>query len=283
MKTFNHPRGFSFQYPDGWQIENNNELTQLVPPGSSSDDQSESYRILVQELPIQADDARFEQELDNMLIQLNPTLRRSSKGQPFKTDKMPNAFFIWEGVNQLDGSRMLVQVFAVSFKNHTVMLFAGGHKQRIEARQGILREIASTIAVGRDSLGNEIAIKGPPEDRSPLAQQWIKHIGGKKLTMMSRYDGAAGGYTTKIEFYLLKDGRFHFNLNDSGAVSVPGAGGYFGDRKSGAGRWRIYTQNAEAFLELRYDNGQTEVSILKYEDNKTYINGRRVYVTEMDQ
>jgi hypothetical protein len=123
---------------------------------------------------------------------------------------------------------------------------------------------------GADGLG----------DGTPLANEWVAHLAGKKVTVMDRYSsGTAGGYTSRTDVYLCSNGEFLFRGQSDMSVDVDGASGYAGGNQSNRGRWRIITQGQVAGIELRHGNGTVEQYRLAYQDGATYADGKRVYVT----
>src|SRR5215212_6484340 len=97
-KTFTHPKGFSFQHPADWRAENNDEYTQLLPPGLTAEDQSENYRVLTEASPVEASDPRFAAELDRLTSQL-PGFRKSGSAQYYKTKAGSGIRSVWVGKN----------------------------------------------------------------------------------------------------------------------------------------------------------------------------------------
>jgi hypothetical protein len=128
------------------------------------------------------------------------------------------------------------------------------------------------------------AAETPPQlgdEASPLAQQWLEHLRGKKVSFLESYSsGASGGYAMRRDFYLCSDGRFSFRENSSVSIYVPGASAGSGGRSSGEGRWRVLAQGEHAVLELAWSDGAVAVRRLEYAEGRTYIDGERWYVTE---
>jgi hypothetical protein len=117
-------------------------------------------------------------------------------------------------------------------------------------------------------------------DGTPLANEWVAHLAGKKVTVMDRYSsGTAGGYTSRTDVFLCSNGEFLFRGQSDMSVDVGGASGYAGGNQANSGRWRIITQGQVAGIELRYGNGTVEQYRLTYQNGATYANDKRVYVT----
>jgi hypothetical protein len=123
-----------------------------------------------------------------------------------------------------------------------------------------------------------------PSDASKaqfLVQQWLKHLGGKKVSFLESYSsGASGGYSIRRDYYLCSDGRFVFRESNSAAIYVPGASASSGGLSSGEGRWRVLAQGEQAVLELTWSDGRVAQRLLEYDGSRTFIDGERWYVTE---
>jgi hypothetical protein len=105
-----------------------------------------------------------------------------------------------------------------------------------------------------------------------------------KATQMESYSsGSAGGYSSRTDYHLCSNGRFHMNDQTSESVDDGGAYGYSGGSDATSGTWRIITQGQLVGIELRYKNGEVSQHRLQYEDNATYIDGNRWYITQTDQ
>ena len=89
-----------------------------------------------------------------------------------------------------------------------------------------------------------------------------------------------GGLSTRIDYYLCRDGRFLFNdsssVASSDSFSISG-GGDLGS--SGQGRWEIITEGEAVGIKLTWSDGRADLARLEFYDDGTYINGDRYYVT----
>ena len=122
----------------------------------------------------------------------------------------------------------------------------------------------------------------PATDLSPIALQWDQHLRGMKVTYISSYSSGSGGggLSTRIDYYLCRDGRFLFNdsssVASSDSFSISG-GGDLGS--SGQGRWEIITEGEAVGIKLTWSDGRADLARLEFYDGGTYINGDRYYVT----
>lgn len=283
-KTFNHPKGFSFQYPADWRVESNAEFAQLLPPGLTAEDQTENFRLLTEAVPVDASDPRFTAELDQLAAQL-PGFSKVGATQSYQTKSGVGMRGTWAGTNLQTRQAIQIRMYATTVNGWAIVLFAAGQTGKLDARETALRDIALSVAATTAASAQSAQSSGPQtpanNDRSPLAQQWWQRLRGKKLTKMSSYSsGSSGGMSSKTEIYLYADSSFQGRSESSVSIYVEGANGSSGGVQKAAGTWRIYAKDGRAILEMKYENGQTESSLLEDRNGQTFINGKRVFVTE---
>lgn len=281
-KTFTHPKGFSFQHPADWRIETNAEFAQVLPPGLTAEDQTENIRVLTEAVPVEASDPRFTAELDHLAAQL-PGFSKVGTTQNYKTKSGSGVRGIWAGTNQTTRQQIQIRMYATTLNGLAIVLFAAGLPNKLDAHEMMLRDIAASMTLTTAALTTapkNVASTG--NDRSPLAQQWLQRLRGKKLTMLSSYNsgGGSGGMSSKTEIYLRADGSFQARSESSVAIYVPGANGGSSGVQQAAGSWRIYVKDGQALLEMKYEKGQTETNSLQANGEQTFINGKRWFVTE---
>ena len=131
---------------------------------------------------------------------------------------------------------------------------------------------------GGTGTGRQLA-PGFTEDH-PLVQEWLQFLAGKKLTRMSSYSsGSAGGYSARSDVYLCSDRTFAMRDESSVSVDVGGAFGNSGGVGGGQGQWLVITNGQVVGLILQSNDGQTVEFRMEYQNEETYANGERVYVT----
>ena len=278
-KIFNHPQGFSFQYPADWKIENSDQGAQIVPSGVAANDQTENFRILTIAAPIEITDPRFPGEMDTLAAQI-PGFTKIGTIQNYKTKTSSGLRGVWAGKNLTTNQAVQMRLYATTLNSNAIVLFAAGTAAKLDAREARVLEIVTSITPASNSAP---ATQTPSViDRSPLAQQWMQRINGKKLTKLSSYNsgGGGGGMSSKTELYLLSNGTFQARSESSVSVYVEGTNGSSGGVKRAAGTWRIYARNGQAILETKYENGQIESSLLEDRNNQTFVNGTRWFVIE---
>lgn len=117
---------------------------------------------------------------------------------------------------------------------------------------------------------------GSPTAATPLVQQWIGRLRGKKLTYTESYtsNDMAGGYSSRWEAFLCSDMSFHFR---SSSVGLGGAGEAF------SGTWRVVEHGGQAVLQYQRSElagtDQGVAVVLSERNGQTFFDGSRVYVT----
>lgn len=122
--------------------------------------------------------------------------------------------------------------------------------------------------------------------KSSRVSQWKSKFQNARLTYIDSYystDGVGGGagYSDKVIIDLCASGYFTIDGHSSFSAGDGASGGYGGDNQSGQGRWDIIQgPTGQGFLQLQYQNGQTETYELSSDqEGKTYLEGARYFVT----
>ncbi|MDX1942816.1 MAG: hypothetical protein SFU99_19790 [Saprospiraceae bacterium] len=119
---------------------------------------------------------------------------------------------------------------------------------------------------------------------APVVNEWKEALKNTKLTYLSSYNssssGGYGGMSSQEEIHLCAAGYFKYNSNSSITIDTGGASGYSAGKDDGAGTWEV-TGNASggAALKLKFNNGEVRSYNLSFEDNKTFLNGKRYFKT----
>ena len=128
---------------------------------------------------------------------------------------------------------------------------------------------------------NQGKAPGVTED-SPLLRQWRAHLSGKRVTYMDSYSsssaGSYGGYSFRWDAYICSDGTLFFK-SSSMVNADAGAFGFTADRRGTPGRWKLVEQMGQVIIQYQLADGTSEYAVLSFQDGKTYVDGKRVYVT----
>ena len=66
-------------------------------------------------------------------------------------------------------------------------------------------------------------------------------------------------------------------------MDTGGSSGYGGDNNQGTGTWRVLKKQKQSVLQLAFNNGEVhEYLITIDEEDKTYLNGERYFITYQD-
>jgi hypothetical protein len=281
-----HPAGFTLACPAGWSVERGEENALLLVPGDR--DPLEIYLVLADPASgiTRAGDPRVAELVEASLTRLFPFLKRVGSSEPVATALGPGVRMAWEGVSPTDVA-VRAEAYVVIAGDTAAELLAVGPRERLAQRSSRVRRLfasfaspqaARTVPSGRPS--RDRAVK-PAKAQSPLARQWQQRLSGKKLTYLSSYSsGSSGGYNSRYDLTLSADGTFVFQGNSSVSIYVEGATGSSVGQESSAGSWRIVVLGGQPVLELKAEGKKTEQYRLTSQDGKTFLNGRRFFVTE---
>jgi hypothetical protein len=125
---------------------------------------------------------------------------------------------------------------------------------------------------------------GATDSGSPLVQQWMHHLRGKKVTFTESYHSpGAGGFSNRWEAYLCSDMRFFFRSSGNVNADVGNVWGQSRDRNSFQGTWRIIEQGGQAILQYQRSElagtDQGEWVALSLRNGQTFFDNSRVFVT----
>lgn len=150
-KTYRHPIGFTFWYPENWKCQETQLGLQLIPPDVESNQYgpTEGYLIISQAAQgiSKPDDPRMVQYFEMQVMVYYPFLRRVGQIEPIKVNSGSGILITWEGQNPM-GMQVRASVYATILKGYGVALVGLGDSKRMEARKSILQEIFSTFGLG---------------------------------------------------------------------------------------------------------------------------------------
>jgi hypothetical protein len=174
-----------------------------------------------------------------------------------------------DGLNNLPG-----YLVALARDGGGGVVFAGFGPEPLEYYQTLVGALASSFqetpgetvtappSSGRDSAG----------EAASQVREWDQFLRGKKLTYLHSYSSntpGGGGFSTQIEYYLCRDGRFRYGGSDSLSggdfAAFPGGG----SSSSGQGRWKIISEGPTIGIKFSWDDGRVTASRLEYIDSKT--------------
>jgi hypothetical protein len=158
--------------------------------------------------------------------------------------------------------------------NSVIFFFSGPLKN--EAAYGQILEMLAR------STGFAAPVPSAAQAQAPAAggmdQQWSKLLAGQMLHYFSRYNSGSGGggMASHRVLHLCSDGHFSFAGDSSMTMNVPGANASGGGRGGSRGQWRVEAPTqTTAVLVLMADGGSPLRWQLRYDGDKTFLNGQR--------
>ena len=124
-------------------------------------------------------------------------------------------------------------------------------------------------------------------EESSSIQEWRDYISNARLTYMDSYysggygeGSVGGGYSSETIIELCARGYFNYSGSSEMTVGGSSSSGYSQSGSQGQGTWQVVQQaDGTAALILTFYSGEQYSYTLSYEDNKTYLNGNRYFVT----
>jgi hypothetical protein len=255
----------------------------ILPDGA--DPQNELYLLASDsaEGVTQIDDPRVVPLIDAQIRSLFPRLERKGGADRFSTGLGPGLALTWEG-KAPTGEAVRARAFLTLPGDGKVIYLLGlAEKSRFESREKAIRTLFASLAQDKQrSAGKRSTAAGKGDADNTLSRQWRQRLSGQKLTYLTSYNsGSAGGYSAKTVIHLIPDGRCSFYSNSQVSVDVGGAAGGSSGQNEFDGKWRVLANGSTVVLEL-VPNGKAESLrfALTNQDGKTFLNGRRFFVTD---
>lgn len=117
-----------------------------------------------------------------------------------------------------------------------------------------------------------------------IVAQWNDLLAGMMLKQLSSYaSGTSGGYNIDRVWHLCRDGRFAYANASAVSADVPGMSGSGVTQDSFTGTWRVETVGAQVVLVLAAEDGSVQRLNLEYGEEKTFLDGERVFRVPSDR
>jgi len=211
-KTYSHPIGFKFWYPDGWKPTLQGEMILLVPPNVASTPQgpSEIYFIFGESVAgeniTKPDDPRVAQYFDEQVRALSPVLQRVGQTASVDMSKGKGAVLNWEAKGET--GTVQARLYVAIIKDNGVALGALGLKDLVQKRDPDLRRMFASFSFGEGQKDPKLVgtwkqmSSHAISNTSPWETDWsrAKMASSKESVMELRADGT--WYRTK-ESYML--------------------------------------------------------------------------------
>lgn len=142
-KTYRHPIGVSFRYPDDWSAQEGNGILVLLPPGF----QQGKELFLAAALPAggieRADDPRVTQAVDALAMQQG--MRRTGS-ETLPVGASQGTILQYEGT--LLGLPAIGRAYVTFQKGYCLYFVALAEKSRLPRREGAVRRMFASLAMG---------------------------------------------------------------------------------------------------------------------------------------
>jgi hypothetical protein len=262
---YQHPAGFSFAYPHGWRVQQQQDVAQLSPaePRMARQSPAELYFVFGQETASQGvtspDDPRVIEFLEAQVLGISHAMRRVSGPAPVELDGVRAMGMDWEGAGQRGIVR--AKALAVVRGGFGMALLGIGEKSAVESREPELRRIASSFA--RGGGGQTAAPTGQPPG-GPLEPKLI----GVWLYEKNFSSGTYSSTNVKTAMFL-PDGSFTLGGQFvAGMTHTDSLGGVTGATRgnSGASQTRGRWTASNGKLQIVFNDGSTEVFSYHIED-----------------
>jgi hypothetical protein len=154
---------------------------------------------------------------------------------------------------------------------HTVVFFFAGPQKN----EGIYTQLIAGLGKSASFTAPSVAAGPAP---AAATGAWSQLLSGQMLHYFSSYNsgGSSGGMAAHRVLHLCADGRFAYVGDSSITMNVPGASASSGGRSGFRGRWTIESPtDANAVLVLVGDDGRQLRWPVRYDGQKTFVNGQR--------
>lgn len=153
-RTFRHPVGFSFWYPQDWKATVNEGFLQLTPPrpGTAAGSPTELYFVMGESVTADGiatpDDPRVVESLDRQVRSLAPVLQYTGRSTPVQTTQGRAVLLEWQGTGD-KGVQLAARAYVNIVGGYGVTLLGVGHRSAIDPRDADLRRIFASFGLGQ--------------------------------------------------------------------------------------------------------------------------------------
>lgn len=219
-KTYKNPIGLSFRYPDSWTMTDINGFLLLVPPGATAAPgsvPSEIYAVLA--LPAtnftRVDDPRLFQMADGLVAQSFPYMRRNGDGEAVKVAGLNGLVVTYDGTNPTTSKPSRIRSYAVIYKGLLLQIQAWGERDKISARDDVLRQIFSSLKTGTS------------EYDSQMVGVWVGGEASSDRTTRGEDGGTRSAISSQASsaFRLMPDGTLYALTVSRSSVTVRSSSG----------------------------------------------------------
>ncbi|HGJ67334.1 TPA: SHOCT domain-containing protein [bacterium] len=156
-KTYNSSNGFSFWYPDDWNIKDEEGSIQIIPsnPTMSGGVVVELYYVIMEDIIgtniSQPYDPQIIEYLSGQLQSLSPNLQLTGKPTPVKTNSGDGTMLDWE-VTSPTGDVVMARAFVNIINEKALIVLGMGLKNTILSRDQVIRQIFTSLGIGKAQM-----------------------------------------------------------------------------------------------------------------------------------
>ncbi len=143
-KRVKHPLGFRAFVPDGWTAENAETGMTLSPPGLPIDPKREDNPEVYSLWSVEADKTSEEEYIKSTrerFKQSGVKVDREGDLENFSQPSHPGIVYTFDFIHPERKTPYRIRVFAFRHKGRPLLLIATGQRERLAARDSVLREI----------------------------------------------------------------------------------------------------------------------------------------------
>ena len=140
-----HPLGFRVFVPDGWQAEAAEVGMTLSPPGGVIDPKREDNPEVYSVWSVEADKTSEEEYIKSLRERFKQSglkVEREGDLETFSSPGRPGLIYTFDFTHPERKTPYRIRVFAFHHKGRPLLLVATGQRERLVARDAVLREIA---------------------------------------------------------------------------------------------------------------------------------------------
>lgn len=148
-KKVRHPQiGFRINLPDHWKSEPAEMGMTLLPPGVVVNPQREDNPEVYSAWAIEWDHITEEEYIKSLRERFkrsNTKLEREGDVEAFSTPGRPGVIYTFDFIHPDHKSPYRIRVYAMQHKGRPLLLVATGQRDKLAARDAVLREIARSV------------------------------------------------------------------------------------------------------------------------------------------
>lgn len=140
--------GFRVQLPDGWRSENAELGMTIIPPGLNVDPNREDNPEVYSLWSVEADKTSEEEYIKTLRARFKQSgtkVERDGDLEPFSMPGRAGVIYTFDFTHPERNAPYRIRVFAMQHKGRPLLLVATGQRERLMARDAVLREIARSI------------------------------------------------------------------------------------------------------------------------------------------